>query len=488
MLNDVKITLITKEEFFKNDQKGFFKHDYQLDAIKKYGSLISDTTLVKITDGNGYYSWTRTKGAGNKVGIIDSTGNYSEVVSNYLPAGIRPVLKLPGRVDKIFPGVEPYYEGKCEFVELGEYPQNISADIDFLLETSYKENKYKLKKTGRVFHINNQICEEYQYIDSKNYIRYRVDLRIYKSVYINRGFEKENGEYIWLNVRPVKWLVDKTDTLISEYNLLSGIIFSMDGYDGNFEKTYMYDFLNNVMFKDIFQDYLPKKEEVKAESKEEAKKEPKDNILQMIKGLLYKTKEIKDEDDKINIVNDLMSLARLYADELIKIKNKEKGKYKTERDLISEGILPYYVYIEREIEREINIDNKESKSLEIKEIENNINNLTNKASLISNEVKRLEILQEIENLRLNYLNNLVSKKKSYEKIDFTKPLEEVKTNSGEVKLTFIPPKPVLIKELVEKELEISKKINQELNNNYIIDELVDLEKNASEIVKRKIFK
>ena len=387
---------------------------------------------------------------------------------------------MHGRVDKIFPEAEPYHDGQCEFVELGEYPQNISSDI--MLETLYKE--HKLKKTGRIFHINNQICEEYYGNNGKKYIRYRVDLRIFTSVYIHRRFEIENGDYVWINVKPVRWLVDKTDTLISEYNLLSGISFSIDGYDGNFEKTHMYNFLNNVMFKDIFQDYLPKKEDAKDElKKEEVKKEPKDNILQMIRGLLDKTKEIKDEIDKINIVNDLMCLARLYTDELIKIKNKEKSKYASERNLISEEILPYYVYIEKEIEREINIDNQENNK-ELKEIEDTINNLINKANLISNKIKKLEILQEIEKLRLSYLSSLDSKKKSYEKIDFTKPLEEVKTNTGKVKLTFIPPRPVLIKELVERELEISKKINQELNNNYIIDELGDLEKSASDIIKR----
>ena len=482
MPDDIKFTLLTKEEYLDKDSRNPFKHDYQLEAIKKYGKKIYNTTLVKLTEGDEGYSWTKTKGTGNKVGVIDFTGDYLELESNYFRAGIRPVLKLPGRVDKVFPGVKPYYDGQCEFVELGEYPQYISADMDFLLEDDYKANK--LKKTGRVFHINNQICEEYYGFNDKKYIRYKVDLRFYNSVYIHRRFEKENGEYAWLDVRPVRWLVDKTDTLISEYNLLSGVSFSMDGYDGNFEKTHMYDFLNNVMFRDMFQDYLLKKEEIKNESqKEEVKKEPKDNILQMIRELLNKTKEIKDEEDKINIVNDLMSLARLYTDELIKIRNKEKSKYSSERSLISEGILPYYVYIEREIDREINVDNKENNG-ETKEIEDTINNLINKASLISDEVKKLEIFQEIEELRLSYLNSLDSKKTSYERIDFSKPLEKIKENSGEVRLTFIPPKPVLKRELVEKELEISRKINQELNNNRVRSELLSLEEQASDIVKR----
>ena len=475
MPEDIKLTLLTKEEFCDKDSRNPFKQDYQLEVLKKHSSIYC-TDLVNLMGGSNSF-WTKTSYLDCFVIVIEQHNNYTFKNSNNKNFSIKPVIKLPGRVDKVFPNIKVKYSFyDYHFVELGEYPQDLYYEfLDKSLEELQKTNS--ITKTGKTYHINNQDYKEYKFQDGTKAIYYKIDLEDKQYSFFNERHMFKNGSYVWVKVIPVKWLVDdKTDTLISGYGLLSGVRFNKDGYDGNFENTEMYDFLNNVMFKDMFQDYLPKKEEIKEENK-------KDNILQMIKGLLNKTKEIKDEEDKINIVNDLMSLARIYTDELIKIRNKEKSKFVSERSLISEGILPYYVYIEREIEREVSIDNQENNK-ELKEIEYTVSNLTNKASSINDEVKKLEILQEIEELRLSYLNNLDSKKKSYERIDFTKTLEQVKTSTGEVKLTFIPPKPLLIRELVERELEISKKINQALNNNYIIEELGNLENSARDIVKR----
>ncbi len=473
MFNDIKFTLLTKEEFCEKDNRNPFKHDYQLEVLKNYSGIYC-TDLVKLLGGSRSF-WTKTSDTGCVV-VIDPYDNYKSEFCDNKDVSIRPVIKLPGRADKVFPNIEVKYNYRdYHYVKLGEYPQEIYHQYAHRsLEDLHRTNPFT--ETGKIYHINNQDYKEYKFKDGTKAIYYKVDLEDKYYTTVNGLYDFVNGSYVWVKVTPIEWLIDeKTDTLISKCSLLSGIRFNKDSYDGNFENTEMYDFLNNVMFRDIFQDYLPKKEE-----KEESKK---DNILQMIRKLLDKTKEIKDEDDKINIVNDLMSLARLYTDELIKIRNKEVRKYETERDLISEGILPYYVYMEREIEREISIDNNENNK-ELKEIDNTVERLKEKASSINDEVKKLEILQEIEELRLCYLNNLDSQKKSYEKIDFTKPLENKKDNKEEVKLTFAPPKPVLIRELVERELEISRKINQALNNNDIIKELEDLEKNASDIIKR----
>ena len=221
---------------------------------------------------------------------------------------------------------------------------------------------------------------------------------------------------------------------------------------------------------------VPKLEEVKTDT------EIKDNILNMLRELLNNTKLIKDDSDKILIVEDIKVLAKLYGTELIKIKNKEKSIYgSTERELIRNGILPYYVYIEGEINREINKDNKEKENKEIEEV---INKLKERVSLINDEAVKNEILLQIEELNQEYLNELFKGKTSYQRIDFTKPLEKVKTNTGEVKLTFIPPRPVLIKELVEKEIAISKRIDREINNNTFRSELSDFEELANDVVKR----
>ena len=207
----------------------------------------------------------------------------------------------------------------------------------------------------------------------------------------------------------------------------------------------------------------------------------------MIKELLAKDEEIKDEVDKVNIAKDLMDLAKFYTDELIKIRGNEPNKYGSERNLISLGIMPYYVYIESEINREISQDNKDKETLEINNI---IDNLIEKASLIEDEDIRLDILSEIEELKTNYLEELNTGKTSYERIDFSKPLEKQKDSNGKEymkyiqKLTLKPTRPVLIKELLAKEMAISKRIDKELANNSIRSELSEFEKYTDEIMKR----
>ena len=179
-------------------------------------------------------------------------------------------------------------------------------------------------------------------------------------------------------------------------------------------------------------------------------------------------------------------MAKLYTDELIKIRGKEPNKYGDERNLIA-GIMPYYVYIDDEISREISEDNKDKETLEINNI---IDNLIEKASLIENEDIRLEILNEIEELKLDYLEELNTNKKSYERIDFSRPLEKHKDSNGKEymkyieKLTLKPARPILIKELMAKEMAISKRIDKELDSSNIRGELSEIEKYADKIMKR----
>ena len=490
ILENTKVTLLSKEDYLGNNK---------LKIIKSFGDEIEDTDLAKLIvldNGNNNYSWTKTQGKDCKV-VTMRFGRTFENNCADINMRIRPVLKFPVNIKKLFHGnLKQDKSGDFSYIYLGDYPQKL---IDCIEEEKFlnilKDPTYE--KTGRVFHINNQICEEYRdTIDSNlKLIFYKVDFKNQDSILFTRetfipfedGFKTAdkpvcqiiNQQYVVLVVEPVCWLIDnKTNSLVSKNNLLSGVRFNKDGYDGNFENTEMYDFLNNVMFRDIFQDYLPRKEE---------KKEQKDTILKMIKELLEKTEKINDENDRLNIANDLKKLAEFYTDELIKIRGNEPNKYGSERNLIALGIMPYYVYIESEINREISQDNKDKETLEINSI---IDNLIEKASLIEDEDIRLDILSEIEELKTNYLEELNTGKTSYERIDFSKPLEKQKDSNGKEymkyiqKLTLKPTRPVLIKELLAKEMAISKRIDKELANNSIRSELSEFEKYTDEIMKR----
>ena len=477
MQDNIKITLLTKEEFCGKDSRNPFKQDYQLEALKKHSSVYC-TDLVILMRGSSSF-WTKTSDVDRSVIVIDpfSYDPIRTVNSDSKDFSIKPVLKLSDKIDKVFPNIKVKDSSHAyRYVELGEYPQEIyHRFLNQSLENL--QQSHKIAETGKIYHINNQVYNEYEFKDGTKAIYYKVDLGDSRFIPYKRTYEHLNDEYVWIKVSPVEWLIDdKTNTLISEYSLLSGVAFNKDGYDGNFENTEMHDFLNNVMFRDIFQDYLPKKE-----------KESKDTILKWIKELLAKAEEIKDEVDKVNIAKDLMDLAKFYTDELIKIRGNELNKYGSERNLISLGIMPYYVYIESEINREISQDNKDKETLEINSI---IDNLIEKASLIEDEDIRLDILSEIEELKTNYLEELNIGKTNYERIDFSKPLEKHIDDNGKEymkyiqKLTLKPPRPVLIKELLAKEMAISKRIDKELASNSIRGELSEIKKYTDEIIKR----
>ena len=72
---------------------------------------------------------------------------------------------------------------------------------------------------------------------------------------LNDGRKVKNGDFVWLEVSPVKWLVDKaSNLLISEYLLFSNISYSYAKNDkDNFEKTGIKWYLDNIWSKELTQ-------------------------------------------------------------------------------------------------------------------------------------------------------------------------------------------------------------------------------------------
>ena len=422
----------------------------------------------------GLLSKTQFNDNGGRISGIKRNDYFETSLSNCLL--LAPVLKFDKPIKEIFKNTQKDEKGR-DIVYFSKYP----------IEAIGNEEKEKVAMEGNVIdkvihyvfhHFDNSIHSNYL-VTSYNNEEYINATSLVESNYILRNGQSilyHNNYYIKL--KPIKWLCDyENNRLVCLDGLIAGIRYSKLDVIIDFKESTVYNFLKNYLLSDLMQFVtVPKLEEVKTDT------EIKDNILNMLRELLNNTKLIKDAIDKILIVEDIKVLAKLYGTELIKIKNKEKSIYgSTERELIRNGILPYYVYIEGEINREINKDNKEKENKEIEEV---INKLKERVSLINDEAVKNEILLQIEELNQEYLNELFKGKKSYQRIDFTKSLEKVKTNTGEVKLTFIPPRPVLIKELVEKEIAISKRIDREINNNTFRSELSDFEELANDVVKR----
>jgi len=137
-------------------------------------------------------------------------------------------------------------------------------DIDILERLHYSN---LLQKTGKTYTINTnsfdksatsvdfEKLEEYTYNDKK-YVRLKVNAN-FKSPWttdkLSTGEIFDYGEYVWVEVKPVKWLVDeKEDLAISEKLLFSNIPYeTKKNYLRSFNSTYIKKYIDDYFSKEI---------------------------------------------------------------------------------------------------------------------------------------------------------------------------------------------------------------------------------------------
>lgn len=125
-------------------------------------------------------------------------------------------------------------------IEYGNYPQSFANN--FLQEELEKLFKaQKLNKTGNKYVTDSRenpyyehdedfrpiVCEEYEY-EGKKYIRYNVNLGDDTTLTpLNKANENmvfEKGKTVWVEVEPIKWLVDEEQGIIfTEKIMFAGI-------------------------------------------------------------------------------------------------------------------------------------------------------------------------------------------------------------------------------------------------------------------------
>ncbi len=275
---EMELTLLSEEEVF-GDKDGNGK----LEVLKKYGTISAVTDLVILTGGyiddrynyhdpeddtlKGRAGWCYTRcsdGNGNIRGVF-SDGSRCYGLRRYLRNGaIRPVLKLsPDIFNKITANRYKGFNG-TEEVLFGEYTQYVpDKNIQNFLEMQYR--KHNLKKTDSTYTFDRTgsfdfeqsfekiTYNEYEYNNQK-YIR--IQNNSYSKFELSNGKKYRNGNYVWIKVSPVEWLIDdKTKTLVAKRGLVSGIRFHTKDYkyNGNFYTTEMKEYLDKYMIHDLFQ-------------------------------------------------------------------------------------------------------------------------------------------------------------------------------------------------------------------------------------------
>ena len=138
----------------------------------------------------------------------------------------------------------------------------VSEELQEKLEEKYKASNLEVSHNSYTVDKNDCLTKdkafsplaipEYIY-DNKYYVR--VMNRSCAFATLNDGRKVKNGDFVWLEVSPVKWLVDKvSNLLISEYLLFSNISYSYAKNDkDNFEKTGIKWYLDNIWSKELTQ-------------------------------------------------------------------------------------------------------------------------------------------------------------------------------------------------------------------------------------------
>lgn len=296
-----KLTLLSEQEVWGENRGG------QLDVLKKYGTRSAITDLVILTGGycedscfymapddnslKGRTGWVYTRSSDGDGAVRVVLGDGSRYNSYRYPrnGAVRPALLSSFIFSQISPNRVRGYNGTKE-VEYGEYPQYApDSDVQKRLENEYQRGN--LRQTGRNYTFDKTEYDDYsQYFqpvtydeydyNGKKYIRIRANSDYGSNSFkLSNGESYRNGDYVWVEVSPVKWLIDdKTQTLVSKRGLLSGIRFHTDdkSYNGDFSTTNMKEYLDKHMLRDLTQTVtFTRVEDMTPEEKKEYEEEQK---------------------------------------------------------------------------------------------------------------------------------------------------------------------------------------------------------------------
>lgn len=277
-MNSQDLTLLSEGQIF-----GYYSES-QLEVIRKYGTKAAITDLCVLTgsyldEDAGYnidedrsltgrtsWFWTRSDNDDCDVCVVANNGHISTFPTYVRGGTVRPALQSSVIFSQISPNRVRGYNG-TEEVEYGEYPQNATdSRMQNILESEYNRG---MNKTGRSYTFDSVkyndydagfkpvTYEEYEY-QGKGYIRIKANSKkIDDSEFkLSNGVKYRGGDYVWVEVSPVKWLIDdRTGLLISKKGLVSGIRFldKRTNYKGDFDRTEMKDYLDRYMLRDLTQ-------------------------------------------------------------------------------------------------------------------------------------------------------------------------------------------------------------------------------------------
>lgn len=276
-----ELTVLTEKQCWGKNKLNVLKKRGTEAAITDFAILLggkfSNEKHVKnnnsLSGRTGSY-WTRREyGYGEKAfdpPSVESDGEKDFPIGTTRYIGIRPALQFSS-IDSIpTNGKEPKRakDGVLE-VEYGYYPQQAAPkDMQLLLEKAYEEGT--ISRTWDTYTTDSEPFwdfkenrnKEYEF-NGKKYVRIKAiswkALRE-KNIFDLSTFTLSNGEQfgsgkdVWVEVQPVKWLVDEeTNTMLTEKIILAGIQLYKEATKETipFYDTELKKFLDKYLSKDL---------------------------------------------------------------------------------------------------------------------------------------------------------------------------------------------------------------------------------------------
>ena len=265
---------LTEEQCFGDDKLDILKKRGTKAAITDFsillGAYVSDYHMdndSSLEGRTGYY-WTKSDDGDNDVRVVDDSSSrcYSNV--DRRNGGARPALPF-SEVSSIPTNGESGKRAKDGVleVEYGYYPQKaVSRDMQERLERAYRSGNISKTRNSyttdsRRYNAYNEKFapkqhEEYEY-NGKRYVRVEANSDFGSNTFtLSNGENYRDGDNVWVEVSPVKWLVDeRAKVMITDKLIFSGVQFNhtRNYHTRDFDRTDIKTFMDRYLSRDLVQ-------------------------------------------------------------------------------------------------------------------------------------------------------------------------------------------------------------------------------------------
>ena len=257
--------------------------DDKLDVLKKRGTkaAITDFSILlgayvsdyhvdndsSLEGRTGYY-WTKSDDGDNDARVVNDDGSRLYDRVDRRNGGARPALPFSS-ISSIPTNGESgkrARDGVLE-VEYGYYPQKaVSRDMQERLERAYRSGS--ISKTRNSYTTDSRRYnaydekfapkqhEEYEY-NGKRYVRVEANSDFGGGEFtLSNGENYRDGDNVWVEVSPVKWLVDeRAKVMITDKLIFSGVQFNhtRNYHTRDFDRTDIKTFMDRYLSRDLVQ-------------------------------------------------------------------------------------------------------------------------------------------------------------------------------------------------------------------------------------------